>query len=387
MNNVVFRDFKRSMVYHSPQYPGYTCWCGLWMMPDSSVMLSFNLFTGPFSGRDRVSDEIGRLLSWPPAGHKDWYDMTGLEAKRIYLRSTDQGISWQQVAERPFKTCINGAVGGGPEVALTDGTILQGIWGPYLPYDDVPRTEYLERSVDGAKNWSGQEIIYRDKNYRFWANRLRFLNDGRLVASGAIFPDTPEFQTRDSWAAAMEPALFVSDDEGNSWDGPIKVLKSKMHSDMVYTEELDFVELDNGDLLIVLRVEIPGSLDASGVGNRTQLKLIKSGDTWLSGVEQTTPFPHDGQPELLKTNEGLIFHIATGKLFYTSDEGQTWQEMAMPDRLDKIGSKVDSGSGYYPKAVQLNNGQVLCVGHVGRDNGYGQVDQSITAMRFSIEVV
>lgn len=27
------RDLERLFIYHSPQYPGFSNWCGLWTMP------------------------------------------------------------------------------------------------------------------------------------------------------------------------------------------------------------------------------------------------------------------------------------------------------------------------------------------------------------------
>jgi len=56
---VTVRDHERRTIYHSPQTPGYTCWAGIWTMPDGSVLVSFTQATGPLEGwRQRAPKEI-----------------------------------------------------------------------------------------------------------------------------------------------------------------------------------------------------------------------------------------------------------------------------------------------------------------------------------------
>jgi len=42
---------------------------------------------------------------------------------------------------------------------------------------------------------------------------------------------------------------------------------------------------------------------------------------------------------------------------------------------------------WYPKALQLANGKVICISHVGTDDEYGAVDQSILQQTFRLKVV
>ena len=66
---------------------------------------------------------------------------------------------WEKVSEDPFQSPMNG-VTGESETALPDGTVLRGVWGYYLPYNpEVPRTGYLERSLDGTKTWGEPEVL------------------------------------------------------------------------------------------------------------------------------------------------------------------------------------------------------------------------------------
>jgi hypothetical protein len=93
---------------------------------------------------------------------------------------------------------------------------------------------------------------------------------------------------------------------------------------------------------------------------------------WEPGSATKAPFPHSGFPELLKTREGAILHIGTDGIWATRDEGKSWQKLDLP------------GSPYYPRATQLDDGRILVVGHVGADDAYGSVDQSIVQQTFRL---
>jgi len=132
-------EHKRQTMYHSPEKPGFTCWVGAWIMPDSDLMCSFTQATGPLKDRPQAPKEVQERLTWPPKGAPG-YDMTGLDLKNVHLRSKDAGKTWKQVSADSFKSCMNG-VTGEAETALADGTVLRGVWGYYLPYNpELPKT-------------------------------------------------------------------------------------------------------------------------------------------------------------------------------------------------------------------------------------------------------
>jgi hypothetical protein len=137
-------------------------------------------------------------------------------------------------------------------------------------------------------------------------------------------------------------------------------------------EEWDAAELENGDLLGVLRT---ATYDPSGnllSQERRQCLLSKQGQTWKPGPVHRAPFAHSGQPELLETREGVLLHIAANGIWWTADRGANWTKLEVP------------GTAYYPSAVQLKNGVILVVSHVGSDDAYGKVDQSIVLDTFRI---
>ncbi len=353
-------DHQRQTIYHSPQTPGYTCWAYVWRMPDETLMVTFLQATGPLEGRKRTPADI--LQHMPNAQQKNpAYDFTGLNLENVFLRSSDGGKTWKKVGSEPFVSCLNGLLGGGV-LSLQDGSILCNVWGQNLVYSpDILPTGFLRRSVQAVATWSKPQYIAHDpKKLQTWPKRLRRLHDGRLVMTGGACPYDPETWVWEEQFPNFQACLWVSkDSNGNAWDDPIYVAPKG-----VSTEEWDVAELDNGDLLGVFR-----TYDCK----RCQSLLVKSGDTWKPGPLQPAPFPHSGQPELLVTQEGPILHIASNGVWSTTDRGATWTNMAVP------------GSAYYPSAVQLKDGDIVVVSHIGSDDPYGRVDQKILTDRFRLK--
>ena len=356
-------EHQRQTMYHSPQRPGFTSWCGSWTMPDGSLMVSFTQATGPVEGRPQAPQEVQRRLTWPPPGRPD-YDMTGLDLRNVHLHSTDAGKTWQQVSADGFKSCMNG-ITCEAETALADGVVLRGVLGFYLPYDpDLPRTGFLQRSSDGTKTWGKPEVPLDTAKYSTWPGRIRVLRDGRILLLAGVTQAPAGSQTRQEFSMVVEPALLVSSDLGHTWTGPLSATLADQRGG--WTEEFDVAELTNGDLLCVFR--------RANDAKRWQSTLKKSGDTWIA--QQAGPssvLPHSGHPELLATREGPILHVATSGIHWTSDAGQTWHKLDVP------------GTAYYPRSLQTNDGRIFVVGHVGSDDAYGKVDQSIVMDTFRLK--
>ena len=361
-------EYSRKTIYRSPQRPGYTCWCGCWMMPDKSLMVCFTQATGPAEGRERAPKDVLAKLSWPPGGDAR-YDMTGLELRNVHLRSTDDGETWKKVSADPFKSPMNG-ITGECETALPDGTVLRGVWGYYLPYNpELPQTGFFQRSSDGTKTWGQPEILLDPRRYAAWPKRLRTLRDGRLIALGGVARVPANSRNRAEYNGLMEPLLIVSEDSGRTWSRPIEVLPRKYREGWG-GEEYDAAELPDGSLLCVFRRSNP-----NGPGEvRWHGVLDKQGTTWKPAKSGLTPAPfsHSGHPELLATREGVVLHVATAGIHATADRGKSWQQLNVP------------GTNYYPRSLQGPGGRIYVFAHVGSDNGYGAVDQSITMDTFRL---
>jgi len=358
-------EHVRKTIYHSPARPGFTCWVGAWKMPDDSLMVCFTQATGPVKGRPSAPKEILKKLNWPHAGDVR-YDMTGLDLRNIHLRSTDHGVTWKQVSADSFRSPMNG-VTGECATALRDGTILRGVWGFYLPFNpELPQTGFFQRSRDGSKTWGKPEVPLDPAKLTCWPRRLRQLRDGRLVALGGLARVPANSRTREEYGALMEPLLLVSSDAGKNWTGPIAAVPAEERKS--WTEEYDAAELPNGDLLCVFRRPDPKTKREG----RWQGLLKKQGTTWVPHTLVAAPFPHSGHPELLTTREGVVLHVATRGIPWTSDAGKSWKRLNVP------------GSGYYPRSVQAADGRIHVFAHVGGDDPYGAVDQSIVMDTFRL---
>ena len=371
-NRFRIADFSKRTIYHSPQTPGYTCWVGIWNMPDGRPMLCFTQATGPIEGRPRAPAEIRARLCWPPSGHGESYDMTGLDLTNVHLRSTDRGDTWTYVSSDPFRSCMNGCTGEA-ETALPDGTILRGVWGYYLPYDEVPQTGFIQRSTDRAETWGPPEIVLDPQRYSYWPKRIRVLRDGRIIMTGAMAEVPAGSKTRKEYSRLLRPVLLVSEDDGRTWLPPVEVLPPEFRKLPYPGEEYDAAELPDGDLLLVFRWAAYDSNTGQFVREeRRQSVLKRAGRTWNPGPVRPAPFSHSGHPELLATREGLILHLASTGISWTADAGEHWHD-------GNAGS-----TGYYPRSTQLPDGRILCAYHHGGDNGYGDVDQSIGVCTFRL---
>lgn len=366
-------DFEQREIYHSPETPGYTAWVGFWQLTDGSLCCDFLQLTGP---RDNPVSAVPLLGSRD--GGATWTVLhdgsaaSNPSASGIYTVSRDsrRGMA-----------------------VLPDGTLVRGNWPP----GDVSDSGSVERSLDGGKTWIDRQYFLPRKEYRAWPTLIRPLRDGRLVlfagcwkrgdVSGGKRPDFPPGQ--EGMLPSMVKMMFVSADKGKTWSKPIVLMPAEVGS----CEESDFCELPSGDLFWIHRTEhypdhmtdihpLASRMGADPPGSfwysdRMQSIVRKQGDTFLPGKCEIAPFPHSGYPCLLSTREGAILHLATGGSHYTLDEGKTWHELT-------AGGKP-IGVYYYPKALQLSDGKIICIGHRGGDDVYGTVDQAVIQQTFRLE--
>lgn len=364
-------DCQRRTIYHSPQTPGFTCWVHAWVMPDSSAMISFHQATGPTEGRPRAPENVQKML-WQYL--KDpRRDMTGLDHSIVYLRSGDGGATWEKASEFAFCSPVNALVVG--STGLGDGTILRALFGSYLPYDaNVPKTGVLQQSTDETKTWSKMATVLDPNRFTAYPAGIHQLRDGRIAIVGGV-SRVPAGQTFEEWYKPMEPLLLISHDGGKTWGRPIQVIP-KENREGWSCEECDMVELPNGDLFWVFRRNMPeDALKPLSERRDTYWQGVteKHGDTWVPKWVGSSPFPNLGLPNLVATREGVILLVNAGQ--WTDDEGKTWHPVVnMPERA------------CYPKGIQLNDGRILVFAHIGSDDPYGEVDQSIVMDSFRLKV-
>lgn len=213
--------------------------------------------------------------------------MTELDLKNVYLRSSDHGKTWKHVSADGFKSCMNGVVLE-VQTALRDGTMVRGVWGYHLPYDeDLPKTGYLQRSTDGSKTWGKPEVLLDPQEHSARPKRIRQLRDGRLIVTGGVAKVPANSRTREEYNRLFEPLLLASADRGKTWTGPLAVVPAE-HRAGWGGEEFDAAELPNEDVLCVFRRRDPKQNNREV---RWQGLLKTSGDTWVPGDVGPAPFP------------------------------------------------------------------------------------------------
>ena len=335
-------EHTQRAIYQSPETPGYTAWVGLHLLRGGRLLCDFIQQTGPTDRRQLAI---------------------------VTLESRDGSDSWTKLREDPTGTQDGIVVIESPEgvivarprpTVLPDGTIVRCSWA-----SDPDDIGWLQRSTDGGKTWSKRIDFLPREQYRAWPTNIKPLRDGRLVLMAGVWKRGDGANP----GARMTKMMFLSRDKGRTWGAPIVLVPT----DEGVCEESDFCELPGGDLLWVHRAEhYPAG--RAGTSDRLQSVTRKQGDTFVPGPATPAPFPHSGYPAVLYTREGPALHLATDGVYWSADAGRTWTKLDVP------------GTPYYPKAVQLRDGRILCVGHVGSDDYYGKVDQRIVQQTFRLEV-
>jgi hypothetical protein len=248
---------------------------------------------------------------------------------------------------------------------LPNGTLVRPVQPPLY---DGNSTGHVERSTDGGSTWS-RISVQADPNSRVYPTVIRPLSDGRLVLMAGTYHGGDLFSN-------ITKTMFISSDQGQTWGSPITL----MSKEQGVCEESDFAELPDGDLLWIHRVH-HYSANGTLLGvDRRQSITRKVGDTFVPEAPSSTPpFSGGGFPCELMTREGVILDLDSNGSHWSSDWGQTWHSLMLGDE--------SLHTFYYPKAVQTEDGTIVVVGHLGNDNAYGTVDQSIVMQSFRLSAI
>ena len=342
-------NIERHDIYRSPLEPSYVCWAILWREQSGALKLSFVEATG---------DET----AWPPVYN---FNSGDIEYYLKTLVSHDNAASWSDTGWRedldPFWE-LNPDNHIRHVFQLPDGRLLRNYChsleaktteGRLHLYDDAKEGQgdfpftpepvqqvhgkfaSIWTSGDGGETW--EEICLFDCRPPIFITAIHPLRDGTIVALGALRPSEMDFHR---WRGILTQSI----DAGKSWSDPVVIVENDDQlNPQGFGEECDFVELDDGGLLVIWRT------DAGGDCMR-QMMLTRTADgTWQAGPAVANPvFVHSGYPYMCRASDGTIFYYCHSSIKYSCDDGATWGQIPL-------------GFSYYGQLLEVAPGRVLAV--------------------------
>ncbi len=379
--DVIVSSFSQCDIYRSRQLPSHVQWAGLRQERDGALKISFVEAAGEHTH--------------PPLYHFHAGIDCGLEFAYKTIISRDLGNTWEE-----WKA--EGQQGARPAVVLSDGSLLQLVWtkdpqrrqkhlvpvfkenmdamGSSFPftYEEVLGCQNVARfrsSQDGGKTWD----YHAELSCQWWLFvTVKELFDGALVAAGGKPRNVAEDPMSPPGPDIWDIYISESYDKGRTWSNQVLMQRSPGKLSVLgLTEEVDFVEIENGKFLFLARVHpLAPNLDANvGGTNVVQFYGTRRGPgDWSFSDISITDMPHSGFPRIIKaSDDALIYHNHAG-IFFSLDRGATWQK-----RLSVMT--------YYPSLLQLPDGEILAACHTqGGDTYYPpNRDMAIKLMRFRYE--
>lgn len=341
-------------IYHSPLEPSFVCWAILWNERDGALKLSF-------------VEATGDLAAWPPTYN---FNSGDIEYYLKTLVSRDGGGTW---ADTGWREDMDGLWELNPDHHIrhvfqaqdgslirnychtVEGVLMDANWIEYDPskaMQDFPFTysrkgKYHRKlfsfwhSANGGETW--EEICPPDPTNALFLTATHQLRNGSIVATGALQQQWTDY-------ASWQPAITESGDGGVTWSKPQVLAENddKLATQMM-GEESDFVELDDGRLLLIQRTDGPGM-------HMLQMYVTRDANgVWTATEPVSNPdFVHSGYPYLLRTSDGVIFYYCHTAVRYTCDDGATWG--SIPTGYSYYGQMAEAGPGRIVAVTQKNIG-------------------------------
>ena len=352
-------EVEEREVYRSARKPAYTSWVSLFPGQAGEWYLSCEEVVKvdppePRSSRDH----------WYRMGLPDGYDKSPLRMEVVLLESRDQCGSWNVISRWPCR--FQHSAGSFAAAQTRDGRFLRGVWSCYRLDEAGHSGEILYESRDAGMSWQKLPALM-DARFASYPHRMKQLRDGALVIAvpyHAAWGRDADLPLRTSMRLEaqneMQMGLFVSSDDGRSWQGPTIIFPGQVVS------ETDFVELPSADLLF-----FNSSIFAQP--GRQMVYRTKQG---------LVPGPLlkcDGQsvPEtVVLSREGiLVGGMRNGGYSWSDDEGETWYKLTGAP-----------GCGYQPMIRQMQDGRILCAWHRGADDAFASAEQFVGLHLFRLKV-
>lgn len=352
-------DFARREVYRAEQTPAYTSWVSLFPGDRDEWYLSFEEVRPSDPPLPRAT-----LDQWYRMALPDGYDKSSYHMEVVLLKSSDQCATWSEVSRQPVR--FQHSSSPFAQVRTRDGRFLRGLWTCYSLEEPQQPGRFLFESTDDGATWKRLPPLLDDRLCAH-PHRMKQLRDGTIVLAvpyGLMWgPDKliPVRTAKPPYAIEnLRMSLFVSHDEGRTWDGPIALFPGRNIS------ETDFVELPSGDLLAFVN---------SIFGQAGRQIVHRVGDRFVPGLYES--IPHQTVPECMTlTDDGvLVGAMRNGPYSWSDDEGRTWQPL-----------KGTQSCGYQPMIRQMADGRIICAWHRGADDPIASADQFIGLDLFRLQV-
>jgi hypothetical protein len=279
----------------------------------------------------------------------------GIRRLHRWCESRNHGRTWRSIKT----TDLSDRYTPRPDefILLDDGALL-GVGGVWAGWDEAKATYdtighcMAWRSLDDGETWS-PPVSLNDpaRVHCFWCHPKR-LRNGTIVlpAYGCFDRANPSPQT--------DAFLYFSEDRGQTWSGPLLLARGIPART---NDEPEAVELENGDLLVVLRHANLTVKENEGLYmNCGQILVKRTPAGWDVGELVPTIMGFRGFPALLRTRDNIIICAGSTQQFnFSVDNGRTWS---------KTGSITDprhKRMNHYPILTELPDGRVLSVYHYG----------------------
>ncbi len=347
-DDISVSDISKRDIYHSPLEPSFVCWAILWKEHSGALKVSF-------------VEATGDLSEWPPTYN---FNSRDIEYYLKTLVSTDGGQTWNDTGWREdmddlwelnpdhhIRHVFQAQDGSllRNYCHTLEGALIETNWVEYdatkemqdFPFTYSKKGKYHQKfysfwkSTNGGESWN--EICPPDPKTALFITATRQLSNSSIVATGALQGEWSNFN---SW----QPAIIESWDGGLTWSKPQVFAENddKLAAQMM-GEENDFVELEDGRLLLIQRTDGPGM-------HTMQFYLTRDADgTWTATPPSTNPdFVHSGYPFMMRTSDGVIFYYCHSAIRYTCDDGLTW-------------GSLSTGYSYYGQIVEAAPGQIVAI--------------------------
>lgn len=401
--NVTVSNSYHHKIYYPEVAPRFTEWVRLAKLANDDLVLSFHELVGN-----------GKSTALPPL-YDGWFTDKALENRRKYgaehkrrmLTSTDKGRTWKSLESRAGAGSVSSD---GREVQWNssyDGQrLLQvGKDGIYSSTNCVTWRKEAPLDLNQTTYFTGYEgdvLELRDGTFVVYYVGCKKLDVDAVIEIpidekktcivkdklwGGVDYNERSSSSKNSYTIKermCSGAAYISSDRGKTWMeivvAPYYV--SKKNDDYMSFTEISAVETNAGDVLFLMRTEVPWpEMKWGKEDSYHQVTLRRKGNEWVPGEIKKTPLEPVlflGHPCLLKLKSGILVAGGSGHQYiFSADDGKTWQARNLSFGLRRV---------HYIRMVEVEDGRVLAAGHMGADWPYPPFeDQWINGTFFDVK--